>query len=300
MANPTTRLAHRHSSRRDHGDTRARRGDLQLAWLTAWFRSLIGDGVLAEQVTRDLLNIHLQGARGQDIPATASRFFGTARQDLAEIKRVFEQVAWLGDGGRGGNAPAEKPVKRDAHGIIMGGIRLAEVDAPVALESGELCGLGGTHVPFDTATVKKLYPTHAAYVAKVTAASNAAVKAGFLLRADAAQTIDAAKRSIVGLGLDCGALCADVAQFPNTPSSSLLSKQTSYLMIKGGDALVKIMDEVSRLIAQRQFLSAATRIDAYIAEVKQLRSLGNMPAETETLLVSQATTLKTLVQEKAK
>jgi hypothetical protein len=216
---------------------------------------------------------------------------------------VFDETAAAvatGGGGRGGNAPAEKPVKRDAHGIIMGGIRLAEVEAPVALESAELCGLGGTHVPFDTATVKKLYPTHAAYVAKVTAASNAVVKAGFLLRADAAQTIEAAKRSIVGLGLDCGALCADVGQFPNTPSSSLLSKQTSYLMIKGGDALVKIMDEVSRLIAQRQFVSAATRIDAYIAGVKQLRSLGNIPVETETLLVSQATTLKTLVQEKTK
>ena len=226
---------------------------------------------------------------------------------------LFDEAAApvvTGGGGRG-NASSEKPVKRDAHGIIAGGIRLAEVEAPVALESGELCGLGGTHVPFDTATLKRLYPTHEAYVAKVTAASNAAVKAGFLLPADAAQTIDVAKRSIHGLGLECGPLCADVRQFPGNPSSSLLSKQTAYLMIKGGDAAVKIMDDVTRLIAEgyshggnpganTAFGKAVTRIDAYIAVVKDLRAKGNMPVETETLLVGQATTLKTLVQEKAK
>jgi hypothetical protein len=215
---------------------------------------------------------------------------------------VFDETAApvVNGGGGRGNTSSEKPVKRDALGIIMGVIRLAEFEAPVALESAELCGLGGTHVPFDTATLKRLYPTHAVYVAKVTAASNAAVKAGFLLPADAAQTIDAAKRSIVGLGLECGALCADVRQFPGNPSSSLLSKQTSFLMIKGGDALVTIMDDVTKLIAGGQFAKAAARIDAYIAGVRQLRTKGNMPVETETLLVGQATTLKKLVQEKAK
>jgi hypothetical protein len=215
---------------------------------------------------------------------------------------VFDETAppvVSGGGGRG-NASSEKPVKRDAHGIIVGGIRLAEVEAPVALESAELCGLGGTHVPFDTATLKRLYPTHAAYVAKVTTASNAAVKAGFLLPADAAQAIDAAKRSIIGLGLDCGPLCADVRQFPGNPSSSLLSKQTSFLMIKGGEAIVAVMDDVTRLIAEGTLGKAAARIDAYIAGVKSLRAKGNMPVETEALLVGQATMLQSLLQEKAK
>lgn len=198
-------------------------------------------------------------------------------------------------GGGGGNAPAEKPVKRDAHGIIVGGIRLAEVDAPIALESGELCGLGGTHVPFDTATLKKLYPTHASYVDKVTSVSNAAVKAGYLLEADAKQTIDNAKRSIIGLGLDCGPLCADVRQFPSNPSSTLLSNQTAFLMIKGGDAAVKIMDDTTKLIAEQKFAAAAKRIDDYIGSIKQLRAKGNMPPETELLLVTQATTLRDLV-----
>ena len=225
---------------------------------------------------------------------------------------VFDEAApAVAAGGRGGNAPPEKPVKRDAHGIIMGGIRLPEVEAPVAVESAELCGLGGTHEPFDTATLARLYPTHADYVGKVTAAANAAVTGGFVLPADAAQAIDAAERSIHGLGLECGPLCADVRQFPGNPSSTLLSRQTSFLMIKGGEALVKVMDDVTRLIAEGyalgptsqgklKFGRAAARIDAYVTGVKQLRTKGRMPAETEALLVDQAGTLRSLVVEKAK
>src|SRR5206468_1178677 len=97
-----------------------------------------------------------------------------------------------GAGGRGGGPP-EKPVKRDEHGNALGGVRTAEIAVPVAKESAELCGLGGTHVPFDAATLNKLYPTHADYVAKVTRASQDLVAAGFMPPADAAQTIDKAK-----------------------------------------------------------------------------------------------------------
>lgn len=213
-----------------------------------------------------------------------------------------------GGGGGRGNATPEKPVLRDDLGIIRGGIRLAEVDAPVALESGELCGLGGTHVPFDTATLTRLYPSHDAYVAKVTTASQAAVKAGFLLKADADQTIANAKRSIVGHKLECGPLCADVRQFPLNPSSTLLANQTAFLMIKDGESLVALMDQATRLIAEgytagaggaAKFSQAVARIEAYITRVGQLRSRGQMPQETATLLSSQATTLRDLVKAKA-
>src|SRR5204863_4346741 len=91
-----------------------------------------------------------------------------------------------GGGGRGG--PPEKPLLRDTRGNALGGIRLAEIAVPVARESAELCGLGGTHVPLDAATVNALYPTHADYVTKVTRVSEDLVKAGLLLPADAAQT----------------------------------------------------------------------------------------------------------------
>jgi hypothetical protein len=222
---------------------------------------------------------------------------------------VFDESAPATEGrqGRGGAGPLEKPVKRDAHGIILGGVRLAEVDAPVALESAELCGLGGTHQPFSARTLAALYPTHDAYVARVTAASNAAVAAGFLLPADAAQTIDAARRSIHGLQLECGPLCADVRQFPANPSSTLLSMQTAHLLIKDGQSLVSLMDAATKLIAEgytlgdtaagrRKFAAAAGRIEAYIVRTRQLRAKGHMPAETEALLVTQAATLRDLVK----
>jgi alpha/beta hydrolase family protein len=193
-------------------------------------------------------------------------------------------------GGRGGGPP-EKPLKRDAHGNALGGIRLAEIAVPVAKESAELCGLGGTHVPFDAATLNALYPTHADYVGKVTKVSNDLVKAGFLLPADAAQTIDKAKRSIYGMRLTCGPLCADVRQFPSNPSSMLLANQTSFLMIKDGDALVKILDGVTRAIAEGKTANAVAGLKSYVEQVQASRAKGNMAPETEALLVDQARTL---------
>jgi len=199
-------------------------------------------------------------------------------------------AAPAGRGGRGGG-PTEKPLKRDEHGNALGGIRLAEIAVPVAKESAELCGLGGTHVPFDDATLNALYPTHADYVSKVTKVTQDLVNAGFLLPADAAQTIDKARRSIYGLQLTCGSLCADVRQFPSNPSSMLLANQTAFLMIKDGDALVKILDAVTLAIARGKTGDAATGLKKYIGAVHTSRAKGHMAPETEALLVEQATTL---------
>jgi len=212
------------------------------------------------------------------------------------------------------NAAVDALVKWTKNGIApphgQGGIRLAEIEVPVANESGVNCGLGGTHVPFDAAEINRLYPTHESYVSKVTATAQGLVKAGFMLPADAAQTIDKAKRSIWGMQLICGPLCADVRQFPNNPSSQLLANQTAFLVIKDGDSLVKIMDEVTRLIAEgytlasdprskQKFAAAAAGIQKYIDKTKALAARGNMPKETESLLINQATTLMDLVKKQA-
>jgi hypothetical protein len=223
-------------------------------------------------------------------------------------------VKWKKNGTAPPHAPGlvfdEGAVKRDAHNNALGGIRLAEIDVPVANESGVNCGLGGTHVPFDAAEINRLYPTHESYVSKVTATAQGLVNAGFMLPADAAQTIDKAKRSIWGMQLTCGPLCADVRQFPNNPSSQLLANQTAFLLIKDGDSFVKIMDEVTRLIAEgytlasdpkskQKFAAAAAGIQKYIDKTKALAARGNMPKETESLLVNQATTLMDLVKKQA-
>jgi len=190
------------------------------------------------------------------------------------------------------------------HGNVLGGIRLAEIEAPVARESAELCGLGGTHVPLAPDVINRLYPTHDAYVKKVATASEAAVRAGFLLPADAAQTLNAARRSIWGRQLTCGPLCADVRQFPLNPSSQLLSKQTSFLMIKGSGALVQAMDTVTLRLAEgytagettaagrRKFAEAVQAIDQYVARVRESRRERHLAAETEALLLQQAAVLR--------
>lgn len=77
-------------------------------------------------------------------------------------------------------------------------------------------------------------------------------------------------------------------------------------MIRGGDALVKAADEVTRRLAEgytlgggpgatKKFADAAAGLQSYITAARQLEQRGCMPAETATLLVEQATTLRQLV-----
>ena len=52
-----------------------------------------------------------------------------------------------------------------------------------------ICSLFGSATPFDAATLKALYPTHAAYLNKVKLAAAAAVAATFVLQPDAATMV---------------------------------------------------------------------------------------------------------------
>ncbi|MFD7657614.1 alpha/beta hydrolase domain-containing protein [Actinosynnema sp. NPDC059797] len=104
---------------------------------------------------------------------------------------------------RGTPPPAARPLefeadgvtkKRDGLGLALGGIRLSQVAAPTALNTGDnsgetFCRLFGTHVPFDEQTLARLYPDRAAYVRRVVAADLANVHAGHLLPADAKQNL---------------------------------------------------------------------------------------------------------------
>ncbi len=87
---------------------------------------------------------------------------------------------------------------------MKGGIRTPHVDAPVATLSGlgqtgsNFCTIFGTTKPFDAATLAAKYPTHAAFVKAWNAATDKAVKAGFLLAADAKNIKAAAAQSTVG------------------------------------------------------------------------------------------------------
>ena len=100
-----------------------------------------------------------------------------------------------------GSPPA---LARDPHGNALGGIRTPQLDVPIATLSGEgqsgtgFCFLFGSTRPFDAATLAALYPTHRAYVAKVSRATRRAVRAGVLLGIDGKAIKQAAADSTIG------------------------------------------------------------------------------------------------------
>jgi len=83
-------------------------------------------------------------------------------------------------------------LRRDDFGIALGGVRTPWVDVPTHVlsgigEEGEVfCSLFGTTVPLPLAMVMSRYPTgRAGYATEISAATESAVAAGFLLAADA-------------------------------------------------------------------------------------------------------------------
>jgi hypothetical protein len=82
-------------------------------------------------------------------------------------------------------------IVRDAYGNAMGGIRMPQLDVPIASYSGGgnggslACLIFGTTSLLDEATLEALYPTHGAYVSSFQRATRAALRSGFLLRRDA-------------------------------------------------------------------------------------------------------------------
>lgn len=119
--------------------------------------------------------------------------------------RVLDQ--WVGTGKPPPSAPpiaisgSPAMVERDELGNAKGGQRLPGIVAPVAVYGGlgtpEHCRLEGFMVPLDLDTLKRLYPDHAAYVAKVREAAKAAVKAGFLLPPEAADEVRQAEAAAI-------------------------------------------------------------------------------------------------------
>jgi hypothetical protein len=117
---------------------------------------------------------------------------------------------------RSGKAPPKSPrfeatsdpepaLVRDEHGNVKGGIRTGPLDVPLATvdgesnEGGSFCGLFGNTKRFDAATIAQLYPSHDDYVTKFDAATDKAVKAGFLLEDEATNYKNAAAAIDIGV-----------------------------------------------------------------------------------------------------
>ena len=143
--------------------------------------------------------------------ATCGSPINAGPQHYIESAAIWALNRWV----QKGTAPAHAPsltvvagtppvITRDGHGNALGGIRTPQVDVPIATLSGggqtgsSFCFLFGTTTPFDSPTLASLYPKHSRYVSAVKKAKNAAVKAGFILKVDAAEIATAAAKSNIG------------------------------------------------------------------------------------------------------
>jgi alpha/beta hydrolase family protein len=91
------------------------------------------------------------------------------------------------------------PLLLDENGIAKGGVRTPWVDVPVARTSGVVATdnmmayLFGSGEPFDEATRNRLYPGgEAEYLERFTESLDAAIRAGYLLRADRKEILELA------------------------------------------------------------------------------------------------------------
>jgi len=113
-----------------------------------------------------------------------------------------------------GSTPARGPrgprweVVHDQLGNAHGGIELSQHAVPTATNTGQNeggatggernCNLMGSYFTWDEARLAMLYPSHAAYVAKVKAVTEKNLKAGYIVKADADATIAEAVHSNIG------------------------------------------------------------------------------------------------------
>ncbi len=119
-------------------------------------------------------------------------------------------VRWIKDGTPPPTAPpltftdgTPAAIARDADGIALGGIRLAEEAVPTGVNTGQntgpsFCRLYGSHIDFDKEKLAALYPTHKGYVDAVKTVTEKNLKAGYIMKPDADTTIKAAEKSDIG------------------------------------------------------------------------------------------------------
>jgi hypothetical protein len=103
----------------------------------------------------------------------------------------------------GGDPPE---IVRDEHGIARGGIRLPQVEVPIAQNSAIPVAddifsvLYGSSVPFPAAKVHELYGDEATFLARFEEAARGAEKAGVLLPRDVPALVDEARSSFPSSG----------------------------------------------------------------------------------------------------
>jgi Alpha/beta hydrolase domain len=142
----------------------------------------------------------------------------TAPHDAVVKAALAALTRWVQNGTAPPQSPAIQitdpaaadPIARDRFGNAAGGIRLPELEAPTATLDGtrndvaqgspdaqNFCFLFGHTVPLDAATLKSLYPTHAAFVQRFGKAADALVREGYWLKPEGDAAKAAAQRAAV-------------------------------------------------------------------------------------------------------
>ncbi|RIL06185.1 MAG: hypothetical protein DCC71_07775 [Proteobacteria bacterium] len=154
------------------------------------------EGIAVEELAR-----HLAPTANVAGMAAASLVNSGPQQHYVLNAALGALVRWLRDGTPAPEAPrlaspdaSPTTLVRDDFGIVRGGIRTPWVDAPTAVLSGDPPGgdgflfLFGRTVPFADDALAALYPGGPdEHLARFDAATEAALRAGFLLDADAAE-----------------------------------------------------------------------------------------------------------------
>lgn len=124
---------------------------------------------------------------------------------------VAAAIDHLNGWARGGPAPPQPPRYAfdadgnqavDDLGNALGGLRYPPIDVPVARYQSTACELGGITIPLTEAELLQRYPSHADYLARMQAATDATVAAGYLLPEDAAELMERAEGARLRWPLD--------------------------------------------------------------------------------------------------
>ena len=142
-------------------------------------------------------------------PYNAMPFYATQIAAINHLKN------WMSTGIAPPTAPRLQrdwlgSIKKDVNGNALGGLRLPEIDVPIAkyghanFTTGSLafldlfaCVAGGNTNAFNASKLKTLYPMHADYVAKYKVAADAALQKGYIQPVEHARGIARAQAANV-------------------------------------------------------------------------------------------------------
>jgi hypothetical protein len=141
-------------------------------------------------------------------PLGCAQRINSAPQRYIVDTAIHDLARWAAGGPAPPKAPrvaiAEGPqptIERDENGHARGGIRLPQLEAPIATLSGEpgggagFCSLFGSTTAFDAARLSSLYPSQRDYETKFSKATDALERNGFLLPYDAREAKAEARRT---------------------------------------------------------------------------------------------------------